>query len=205
MNKIRGSLIGAASLACVALLSSCAIDSNATNNDQQTTNQILTQLERVEPIPVFNWSLRRSEMIQLYEAQNKNVTTYSYIMSNDGKVENSCPSLGWPIPGGTQLTNPQQTAGYNYAVAIQQAEPDGLFPPSNSQGTYIMCVNADGTVSPVYAEPYVLTFPQPMQVDAQGRLVPVSGSKPSVSINPAPPANVSAAPVGNTGSGVATK
>jgi hypothetical protein len=44
------------------------------------------------------------------------------------------------------------------AVTIPQPEPNGLFSPAESRGTYVMCPNRDGKVEPRYYEEDVEAF-----------------------------------------------
>jgi hypothetical protein len=142
-----------------------------------------------QPVPVFDWSLERHLMTELYKARNNAVNTYSYVRNQyTGKVLSSCPSIGFPISAATQLTSPQRTeehwgqsAGGN--VVIPQPEPNGLFSPPESRGTYVMCVNEDGSVSPRYYEEDVEAYVTPMK-EVGGQMVPVEGSKPSITIDP---------------------
>ena len=90
----------------------------------------------------------------------------------DGKIIEICPSIGYPIPYSTQLTNPQILT-YNKVVggvvegAISNPEPNGLYPPDNAAATLVQCVNPDGSVSPTYIEWYVLAFPYRIVSDVQ--------------------------------------
>ena len=136
---------------------------------KQVANQQKLYVES-QPPPYFERSLERFLMTELYRRRNEAVATWSYVQSPfTGKILWTCPSVGYPIPGGTQLTNPEQTIGGG--GSIPQAEPNGLFSPSSSQGTYVMCVNSDGTVSPAYVEDTVRTFSQPMY-ERDGLLAP---------------------------------
>ncbi len=158
--------------------------------DQKESNLVRNQQQLYidsQPPPYFDWSLERQLMTELYKARNRAVSTFSLTWDPyRGKISWSCPSIGFPIPGGTQLTNPEQTA--SNSVAIPQAEPNGLFSPATSAGTYVMCINSDGTVSPTYVEDNVRTFPQPME-EVNGRLMPVNGTTPSLKISPNKPAS----------------
>ncbi len=110
------------------------------------------------------------------------MSTSSYVVNPyTGRINWECPSIGYPIPGGTELTNPLQDVGTGGPIA--QAEPNGLFSPPSALGTYVMCLNDDGTVSPAYIEDNVRTFAQPM-TEVDGRLVPVAGKVPSIRIDP---------------------
>jgi hypothetical protein len=171
------------------VLVSCACEATGSPSElamSQAVDAQQSHYQKVQPIPWFDYSLERYLVIQLYKSRNNAVQTYS-IEWNDylGVITFQCASIGYPIPGGTELDNPwQMQVNPNYhdsAVAIGQAEPNGTFPASTSAGTYVMCLNDDGTIGPVYMEPSIQSFPYPM-MEQDHRLVRVPGSGSSISI-----------------------
>ena len=140
---------------------------------------------RNQPPPTFDFSMERKIMIALYEARQHSIATYSYVQSEfTGKVLWSCPSLGYPIPYSTQLTNPSQVAysdGKGSITTLPQNEPNGLFPPPSSDATWVPCVDENGNITPVYEEKHVTVFLRQMQ-ETNGILTPVPSSTPSLSI-----------------------
>ena len=169
----------------LVLFASVAGCANTDDRVEMQVEQQQQQYVNAQPVPQFDWSLERHVMIELYKARNNAVSTYSITYSDfRGVITWGCPSIGYPIPGGTQLTNPEKV---EYAsVTLPQPEPNGLYTPGTSAGTYVMCVNLDGTVSPVYVEDYVRAYPYPVTTDTDGRIIPAEGSVPSISINPNP-------------------
>ena len=153
-----------------------AVEHETVDNQQST-------YVRNQPLPTFPWSLERHLLIQLYQARNQSVTTYSYVINQfNGTIMWSCTSLGFPIPATTQLTNPQRVV-YQSAV-IPQPEPNGVFAPPDTEGTWVLCASEGGNLEPVYIEEHVRTFTRPME-ERNGRLVPVEGQRSTVIINPA--------------------
>ncbi len=138
-----------------------------------------------QPIPAFEWSLQRHLLIELYSMEQRSVATFTYVRNPyTGKIASWCPSIGFPIPADTQLTNPWQSIG---GVALSQAEPNGLYSSSATRGTYVICVGEDGKALPRYHEQDVETYMTLME-EKDGMLVPVSGTKPSFAITlPATP------------------
>lgn len=176
-------------LALVFLLAAC--EENKTGGLQQEEKQTASQATlyaNVQPVPYFEWSLERHIMIQIYRARNEAAATYSYVLNPyDNSIMFECASIGYPIPGGTQLTNPEQLV-YEDAPgegsvgsALPMMEPNGLYSPATAAGTYVSCVNDDGTISPVFVEWYVWTFPYPMR-SVHGKLVRVPGVETSIKI-----------------------
>jgi hypothetical protein len=140
-----------------------------------------------QPPPYFDWSQQRDILIQIYKAKNSALATYSYTTSPfTGKITWESPTIGFPIPGGTELTNPKQIVlasdYYHQWEVIDQAEPDGTYAPNSSLGTWILCVNPDGSISPAYIEDNVRTFTTPMK-EVDGKLVPVEGAKSSIKLD----------------------
>ncbi|MBI4137307.1 hypothetical protein HY469_04560 [Candidatus Roizmanbacteria bacterium] len=169
-------------IAAAITLAACE---SADTQEERVVNDQQSVYIKSQPVPFFEWSLERHLMIELYTARNNAVATFSLTWDSfRGKISWSCPSIGYPIPGGTQLTNPEK---YQYnGTTLPQAEPNGLFSPQTAAGTYVMCVNEDGTVSPVFVEDNVRTFPQPM-MEVDGQLVPVPETVPSLKIDPTQP------------------
>jgi hypothetical protein len=136
-----------------------------------------------QPIPdLGGYSFERQIVIETYLARNNTIATYAYMISMDGKIIEICPSIGYPIPYSTQLTNPLRTVGdLNTTSVIANSEPNGLYPPGDAAATLVQCVQPDGSVSPVYIEWYVLAFPYRIQSDYQ--LQQVSETSFSVDVN----------------------
>lgn len=178
---------------------------SADNKEAAIVNEQQAWYGQYQPVPFYSFSLTRKLLTDLYTAQNEAVGTYTYVQSEyTGKVLWSCPSIGYPIPMGTQLTNGLKLAGYvgrhpdgesSYwsDAIIQQAEPNGTFSPATGSGTWIMCVGSTGKVWPRYEEKLVTTSPVPL-VERDGQLVEAGGAAPSFEIDPARPANIPAAP-----------
>lgn len=135
-----------------------------TSDDIQQAQQEQMLKDRAAAIgmpSIKNWRKARI-MKDIYELQDqKGLVTYTYAFSDyQGKYTYVGKSFGYPIPGGTQFTNPQKIErcyGPRY-VTIPQADPDGLFAPGSAQGTYIMMVQPDGTAMPQYMEPNMSVF-----------------------------------------------
>ena len=146
--------------------------------DQQ--QQVYAQ---TQPIPFFKWSQDRDNLIQIYKMKNEARATYSVVRSITGDILWHCPSIGFPIPADTQLTNPLQSSA-NHNGVIEQAEPNGLFTSKNTDGTYVICVLPSGILSPQYTEAKAETFTRPVKVemkDGKERVTFIDG-EPSMTI-----------------------
>jgi len=159
-----------------------------TKEDSRTVNRQQKQYAAKQPIPVFNWSLERHLVVQLYNLRNMNAVTYSVWRSNYGIVEGDCASIGFGIPYDTSITNPLAATsegedGYNRSslTSIEQPEPNGLFSSKNTTSTWVMCAGSGGMIEPVYVESKVTVYPYPVSVDYGNNRVEKSG-KASVTL-----------------------
>jgi hypothetical protein len=153
--------------------------------EQATTERNQSQLNASQPVPQFDFSQDRDTLIQVYKLRNEARNTWTVFLSTTGVPLYSCPSIGFPIPGSTQLTNPQQAirpyAGGTDVAVIAQAEPNGLYTDPNTMSTWVICVRANGDAVPVYAEPQVITFPFPVEVK-DGKIAEVAGAPSSAKV-----------------------
>jgi hypothetical protein len=162
---------------------------SAADTEKSLTDRAMVQMLRNQPVPVFDYSMERRMFIEIYKARQRAVATFSVVQSAyTGKVLWSCPSIGFPLPYAVQLTNPHQSEWRGYgdhysSAVIEQAEPNGLYSPSQSDATWVPCVNANGNITPVYEEKHVTVFFQPM-VERNGTLVPAEDAKPSFEVKP---------------------
>ena len=166
--------------------------STAASTERAQQDAQMMQFLRNQPVPIYNWSLERHMLIKIYDARQKATSTFSVVQSElTGKVMWSCPSIGFPLPYATQLTNPQQVVFAHHPTehdasgVVSQQEPNGLFSPAHSDATWVPCVNAKGQITPVYEERKVTVFLQEMQ-EINGRLTPAQGATASLSIDPVP-------------------
>lgn len=167
---------------------------SATEKTRQSVQAQQAGFLRAQPIPKFDYSLERDIVIQLYHARNNHVATHTVWRGDTSEIEGHCPSIGYPIPFDTSLTNPLQVVrgGYSssyWGAAVEQAEPNGIFASKNSTATWVRCVHGTDDV-PVYVEGKVTAYPFPVTI-VGNKVSPVSGTKASVSIKtrrPKPPA-----------------
>lgn len=165
---------------------SCDAPQTASESDQ--VNQQQSVYSTAQPVPQYDYSPERDELIQIYNARMKVVNTWTVIFSM-GKAVFVCPSKGYPIPYTTQLTNPSQVQvdhnEYGGNVTLPQAEPNGLY-TGTSSATWVLCVRSlpggGSEIDPVYSEPDALAFPYPVQIGSDGSIQDAGGSS-SVQIN----------------------
>ena len=163
--------IGAA-FAAVLGAGSCD-NPNQASRDAQTVNRQQSQYAKHQPVPVYDWSLERDLVIQLYNIRNDKVVTHSVWRSDFGTVEGDCPSMGYGLPYDTSLTNPlvatdKDENGYDKPgtlTSIGQPEPNGVYASTNTSATWVFCVSDAGLMEPTYVESKVTVYPGPVEVD----------------------------------------
>ena len=155
MNKniIKRASAAVIVIAAAFALSACTEDARA--KDEKTSEKILADLQKAQPVPQFPYSQIRQNLIEVITAQAEATATTSFFF-NQG-VERpimSCPSIGFPIASTTQLTNPDQLISGSSGAVISQVEPTGTF-TGDSTGTHVICRDADGRGYDVYWEGFV--------------------------------------------------
>ena len=184
----------AAAAALAVSLSACTSD-GSTPSGQQAENaqqsQDTTSLVNDQPIPHFNWSQIRQTLIdaETISADGSQTTSFFFQQGTPDPVF-SCPSIGMPVANTAQLSNPDQvdpdpnaTAG---SVITAQMDPNGVYAPSASTGTYVICVNASGAKYLEYWEGDVMTVAAAAEWDAATHSLKVIGA-PTAAIHTAPP------------------
>lgn len=162
----RGALpFALAALVLTVVACSGGGQSVANKADTDYMDQQTAILNRGQPLHLYDYSQDRASFVAIYDARVQGKATYSVSVPQNGGGRGwyECPSRGYPIPADTQLTNPERItnayAGSSAYVTIPQAEPNGTFSGNGANGTYMQCVDTDGSLYTVYSEPPVLTFP----------------------------------------------
>jgi hypothetical protein len=188
----RRAAAGLASAAALALaLTACQGSSTGSSqsSENNTSSQDLYTYQQAQPAPHFPYSVLRQELIAIEASQAVGEETTSFFF-NQGVQDPifSCPSIGDPVPNTAELTNPSkvQTAWGQgpSSVAIGNIDPNGIYAPTNSTGTNVMCVNSAGTQYLQYWEGFVDTVNGSAHWDAGKHQVVVTGAPnmPSCSV-----------------------
>lgn len=153
-------------------------ESNQEKRDRAVVAEQQSHYGKTQPVPMFDYSLPRDVLIQIYRAVTTEArSTYTIIESMSGETKFHGPSVGYGIPVDAQLTNPMQPVWVRSAnsgsagVTLEQAEPNGLFSSKNTDGTWVLFVQPNGDVTPVYTEHKVTTFPFMMERNDDGEWV----------------------------------
>lgn len=169
-------------LAVSVLLTSCGFEDSSNAKVAQAVNRQQEQYSAAQPVPVFDWSLERDLIIQLYNLRNLRAITHSVWRSDRGLVEGDCASIGFGIPYDTSLTNPlvatdEDVEGHERAAlaTVEQPEPNGIFASKNTAATWVMCAGTGGVIEPVYVETKVTVYPYSVSVDYTSNRVTKAG------------------------------
>lgn len=157
----------------MAMADDCGSSAPTSDTIQQQRQEKITRdaIESVGMPAIHNYrELRMAKEIQELRDRH-DVVSYTYLYAEaSGKLTFLCESSGYGLPYSTQFTSPQKIAasGHQYGYAIlPQAEPNGLFSPQSSEGTWVMCKDPNGPdVKPVYVEAKVITSPWKYNVDS---------------------------------------
>lgn len=150
------------------LLAACGIDSGVNENEKQTDWQ-LQQYNRVQPLHLYTYSWEKWIVQTIYDFRVTKLTSTWSIWVGDGTGEpiDYCASKGFGIPYNTSLTNSDQVLSGGYVVGMM--EPNGLYPGGSTSATWILCVEADGTLHPRYVEPQVIVYDYPVVIGFDDR------------------------------------
>lgn len=148
-------------LSLVGGVAACSTtSSNGNNIESKQQQQDTLNLERSQPLPAVFYSQERENLIDIELAEVNVVRTTSFVptMTGDALLY-SCPSIGFGIPDSASLSNPSQI-GWNYngwgngrmdSGVIGQMDPNGIYAPTASEGTWIICLSTTG-------QPYISRF-----------------------------------------------
>jgi len=183
MKITRFRVIIAAAAALTPVLAACGPPNSSGVALEQGQNQnIQRTYELNEPAPTFQYSQYRATGISIEAIQALGIQTTSFGF-NQG-IRNpiwSCPSLGEPFPNTAEITNPQQNYNASFpnggtSYPIGNMDPNGVYTPAASTGTYVLCVDRNGVPYAQYWEGFVDTVSGPAAWDAATGTIVVTGA-----------------------------
>lgn len=160
MKKI---ILLAACLVVFAALAGCEDVSDYKQRQvQETMMQEATAQTGMPAITNFRERKLLKQILELRDQEN--LVTYTYLFSMTGKLVFLGETIGYGIPYATQYTNPQKTSVSTYGMAtLPQADPNGLFSPTSSEGTWILMRDPQTKKARVvYIEPRIIVSPFPL-------------------------------------------
>ena len=152
----------------VILTSASACNSpGAAANANVTNGNILNHYDTVQPpLEPTGDSVYRDTLTYAEATHILGLNTYTFFMRKGGQGGPffQCASEGSAVPNTAELTNPQQYVSNaddpslpsDGVAVVGNMDPDGVFPPAASQGTYVRCLYDNGKPYLVYSEPDVL-------------------------------------------------
>lgn len=179
MRKVIVALMLAAGLLLGACSDIGGSGDSARAKDEKTTEQILSDLQKAHPLPRFDRSQLRQNLTEIVTSQAEATQTTTFFF-NQGVTDpiHVCPSIGFPIPATSQLTNPEDVGGGSGDegyYTVPQVEPTGIYTGETS-ATYAICVDANGEAFAQYWEGFINTVAAPATWDAENKRVELIGS-----------------------------
>ena len=130
--------------------------SETVNRETEYTETIKQQSLDSVGLPNVSNFFEMSQLKEIYEMRDDpNLICYWYTkndMSGKWVYQGTC--VGYGIPYGASITNPESYGGSSYGYyTIPQAEPNGLYTNTvTSSATWILTTDADGNIKPTYVE-----------------------------------------------------
>ena len=188
MNANLRSIAGAVAVAAITGLSvaACSHGPSVQQQEQNAQTADTASLEQSQPIPHFSYSQIRATAIdaETISAEGTQTTSFFFQMGDPDPVF-SCPSLGEPVANTAQLSNPEQVVGVSGSIGgghdtLPQMDPNGIYAPSSSSGTYVICVNSSGAKYLEYWEGDVMTVTAGATWDSRTHTLQVTGAPTAV-------------------------
>ena len=142
----------------------CEARPSADREQSRQTAELQNESNRQVGMPGISNFTEKRLLSQLYELRDQqDLTTYTYAVDYEGRLWHVCDSIGYGIPFSAQFSNPERPFRTTVGVTgIPQPEPNGLWPPTSSSATWIVCASPDGEFQPVYVEPSITVSPFPL-------------------------------------------
>lgn len=168
-------------LSVASVLTACDYKPSATQQDAAATNSAMQTLSKTQPIPVITVSRTRETLIAAIKARAASNATWTVERSTTGEVLRVIPSIGYPVPADTQLTNPMQMVcgGNTACTSIDQAEPDGTYTSKNTDATLVIEVLDNGQTVLFVSENKLSTYAYPVKAEG-GKIVKAGAPDPKV-------------------------
>ena len=144
-------------------------DDSAVEKEQLSQNKVQEESNVQVPMPAITNFQEKKLLKEIYERRDQvNMSTWTYVFNHmTGKPVLLGKSLGYGVPASMQFNNPKQVRqfGSNYdGVAVDAAEPNGLYSPSSADGTWVILVNPDDSKPYViYCEEKIMVSPFPLK------------------------------------------
>ena len=169
---MRNSLVIGALVGALAVVGACTQVDEAANEQIRQTRELTAQAQSQVGMPGIVNFTERKLLRKLYELRDQEISTYTYVRDFEGRLWHLCDSIGYGIPFSAQFSNPEGPMGLKTRSSQADAdiyvlplpEPNGLYPPTNSSATWVICADPDGgQFRPVYEEGQLTVSPFPLK------------------------------------------
>ncbi len=145
----------------IAIMGQSGCRNEAAREQARETEELSMESNRQVGMPgIVNFTEKRLLRL-LYEIRDQEIATYTYIVDWQGRLFHVCDSIGFGMPFSAQYTTPERF--YSAGVTIPQPEPNGLFPPTSTSATWVICASAVGEFRPIYVEPSIIVSVFPLK------------------------------------------
>ena len=147
---------------------------HAANREQAAqTAELQIESNRQVGMPGITNFTEKRLVRQLYELRDQqDLSTFTYVVDFQGRLWHVCDSIGYGIPFSAQFSNPEVRVRRNSTGTIPQPEPNGLWPPTSTSATWVVCASPDGNFEPLYVEPSITVSPFPLNAYGSWAWVP---------------------------------
>jgi len=165
-NKSKLIIAGVLLSGFAFIASGCDEDESTRIEHQQQEQATLNAVKSVG-MPAITMYAEKGMMKTILESRDHMYPTYTYLYNAmQGTIgQKICDSVGYGLSGATQYTSPSKVyrPDATNPVVIPQADPNGLYSPAATNGTWVLClVKKTNKTEAQYIEPdvIVLTFPK---------------------------------------------
>lgn len=149
---------------CCVMFVGCGNVPNADKRQAVETEKRLLEASKNVGMPdIVNFTELRLARDILELRDQESLSTYTYLVSLEGKLVFLGESIGYGLPYSVQFTNPEvevyRRANGGFGT-LPQADPNGLFMPDGLSATWILLKDPDtGEARPTYVEPSIIVSP----------------------------------------------
>lgn len=137
----------------------CMLVGCGETEENQYTKELMNQAYDAVGFPDVSNYFERAQLKEIYELRDDpNLICYWYTKNDmSGKWIYQGKCIGYGIPYTTSMTASESlqridtTAGHQWEI-IPLAEPNGLYASPSTSATWILSVDEDGNITPVYVE-----------------------------------------------------
>ena len=140
-------------------------DQTQANREQAAqTGELLAESNRQVGMPGISNFTEKRLVRQLYELRDQqDLATHTYVVDFQGRLWHVCDSIGYGIPFSAQFSNPETPYRWQGVTSLPQPEPNGLWPPTSSSATWVVCASPTGNFEPLYVESNITVSPYPLR------------------------------------------